>query len=120
MPSNLSQSEDFRKFIEIETLKIIKKLVENGQTEKERIQAIAQRTLGLIRPGMNLEELYKNAVKLDDNFSELSPLVYVVMRQYEEKYEKKALEQVTQLVKDQQFHQAEAMVKKVLSFKIQS
>lgn len=115
---NLTQSEDFRKYIEVETLKIIKKLAEEGKTEKERIQLIAQRTLELVRPGMSLEELYQSAVKLDDNFSELAPLVYVIMRQYEEKYEKKALEQVSQMVKNKQYDQAEAMVKKVLAFKI--
>jgi len=114
----LNQSEGFRKYIEIETLKIIKKLAEEGKTDKERIQAIAQRTLDLIKPGMNLEELYQNAVKLDDNFSELAPLVFVIMRQYEEKYEKKALEQVTQFVRNRQFDQAETAVKKVLAFKI--
>ncbi|PIV08956.1 hypothetical protein COS31_05430 [Candidatus Roizmanbacteria bacterium CG02_land_8_20_14_3_00_36_15] len=117
---NLSQAEDFRKFVEIETLRIIKKLAEEGKTEKERIQAIAKRTLDLIKPGMNLEELYTNAVKLDDNFSEMAPLVYVIMREYEEKYEKKALESVSLLIKAGQFDQAQEMVKKVLSFKIQN
>ena len=118
--NNLTKAEDFRKYIEVETLKIIKKLAEEGKTEKEKIQAIAQKTLELIKPGMTLEELYQNAVKLDDNFSELAPLVYVIMHQYEEKYEKKALEQVSQLVRAKQFDQAEEMVKKVLAFKIQN
>lgn len=120
MPPNLSQSEDFRKFIEIETLKIIKKLAEEGKTEKDKLQAIAQRTLDLIKPGMSLEELYQNAVKLDDNFSELAPVVYIIMKQYEEKYERKALDQVSQMVKNRQFDQAEEAVKKVLQFKINS
>lgn len=117
-PTNFVQAEEFRKYIEIETLKIIKKLAEEGKTEKEKIQAIAQRTLELIKPGMTIEELYRNAVKLDDNFSELAPLVYVIMKQYEEKYEKKALEQVSQLVRAKQYDQAQEMVKKVLQFKI--
>lgn len=115
---NITRSEDFRKYIEVETLKIIKKLAEEGKTEKEKIQAIAQRTLELIRPGMTLEELYLNAVKLDDNFSELAPLVFVIMKQYEEKYEKKALESVSQLVRTGQYDQAQEVVKKVLQFKI--
>lgn len=118
MSHNLVQADEFRKYIEIETLKIIKKLAEEGKAEKEKIQAIAQRTLELIKPGMDLEQLYQNAVKLDDNFSELAPLVYVVMKQYEEKYEKKVLEQVSQMVKNKQFDQAEEAVKKVLQFKI--
>ena len=116
--NTFTQAEDFRKYIEVETLKIIKKLAEGGKTEKERIQEIARRTLELIQPGMSLEELYQSAVKLDDNFSELAPLVYVIMKQYEERYEKKALESVSSLIKDKQYDQAEEMVKKVLQFKI--
>lgn len=115
---DLSRADEFRKFIEVETLKIIKKLAEEGKATKERIQEIARRTLELIKPGMSLEELYRNAVKLDDNFSELAPVVYVVMKFYEEKYEKKALEEVTRLVRQRQFDQAGEMVKKVLQFKI--
>lgn len=115
---DLSRADEFRKFIEVETLKIIKKLAEEGKTTKERIQEIARRTIELIKPGMSLEELYQNAVKLDDNFSELAPVVYVVMKFYEEKYEKKALEEVTRLVRQRQFERAGEMVKKVLQFKI--
>jgi len=43
-----------------------------------------------------------------------------VMREYEQKYEKKALEQVSLLIKSKQFDQAQDMVKKVLAFKIQN
>lgn len=112
------QAEELREFIEREVLIIIKDLAKVEGMTKEKIQSIARRTLELIRPGMNLDELYRNAVKLDDNCSELAPVVVMVMREYEEKYEKKALEQVTQLIKSKQFDQAGEMVKKVLAFKI--
>jgi len=114
----LNQSEGFRKYIESEVLKIIKTLAEKGETSKEEIQAIAQLTLELIKPGMSIEQLYLAAVKLDDNHMELAPLVYKIMKEYEDKYEKKALDQVTQLVRSRQFDQAEEVVKKVLAFKI--
>ncbi|PJC80081.1 hypothetical protein CO008_02950 [Candidatus Roizmanbacteria bacterium CG_4_8_14_3_um_filter_36_12] len=112
------QAEELREFIEREVLIIIKDLAKVEGMTKEKIQSIARRTLELIRPGMNLEELYCNAVKLDDNYMELAPVVVKVMREYEQKYEKKALEQVTQLIKSKQFDQAQEMVKKVLAFKI--
>ena len=112
------QAEELREFIEREVLIIIKDLAKVEGMTKEKIQSIARRTLELIRPGMNLEELYSNAVKLDDNYMELAPVVVKVMREYEQKYEKKALEQVTQLIKSKQFDQAQEMVKKVLAFKI--
>lgn len=116
--SNHSSSADFCRFIEVEVLKIIKQLAQKGNTPQERIQAMAKLTLDLIQPGMSLEELYQNAVELDDQYPELAPVVFAVMKEYEEKYEKKALEQVSQLVKSGQYDQAQKMVKKVLQFKI--
>ena len=112
------KAEEFRKMIEVEVLKIIKDLAEKGQTPQERIQELAQLVLDLIKPGMNLEELYSNAVKLDDRHSELAPVVFKVMKEYEEVYEKKALTHVSELVKSGNYDQAQDMVKKVLKFKI--
>jgi hypothetical protein len=108
----------FRKFIEVEVLKIIKKLAEEGNTPKEKIQAIAKLTLTLIRKDMSIDELYRNSVKIDDNFMELSPVVFAVMKEYEEKYAKKALNQVSELVRNGQYDEAQNMVKKVLEFKV--
>lgn len=114
------QAEELRQFIEKKVLELIKNLAEQKGTTKEKVQSIAKRTIELIRPGMKLEELYQNAVKLDDNLSELAPIVVIVMREYEQKYEKKALDHVRQLIKNNQFDQAQDMVKKVLAFKIQN
>lgn len=111
-------NEEFRKFIEVEVLKIIKELAEKGETPKEKIQAIAKLTLELIKPEMSLEELYLNAVKLDDQYSELAPVVFHVMKAYEEKYEKKAINEVSQMVKLGHYDDAQEMVKKVLNYKI--
>jgi len=112
------KAEEFRKIIEVEVLKIIKDLAEKGETTRERIQEIASSTLALIHPGMNLEELFNASVKLDDNFPELAPVVVTIMRIYEEQYEKKALDQVSSLVKGGNFDAANEMVKKVLLFKV--
>lgn len=116
----IQEAENFRKTIETEVLKIIKDLAEKGQTTKERIQEIAQLTITLIKPGMSLEELYVNAIKLDDLHSELAPVVFKIMKEYEEKYEKRALAQVSQLIKSGEYESAQDMVKKVLQFKIQN
>jgi hypothetical protein len=112
------RADQFRNYIETEVLLIIKKMASEGTTTEEKVKAIAQLTLNLIKPGMILEELYKNAVKLDDQYPELSPLVVKIMREYEEKYEKKALAYVSELVKNHQFDQAQDVVKKVLEFKM--
>ena len=116
--SNSSNPEEFRKFIEIEVLKIIKKLAEEGKTPKDKVRNISQLTLDLIKPGMTIEQLYQGAVKLDDTYSELAPVVSMVMKEYEEKYEKKAIEYVSQLIKSKDYDQAQNMVQKVLQFKM--
>lgn len=112
------KAEEFRKFVESEVLEIIKSLAEKGQTTDERIQQIAKITIDVIKPGMSLELLYRSAVSLDDQFSELSPLVYKIMKEYEQKYEKNAINEVSRLVKSGKYEDAESMVKKVLQFKI--
>lgn len=117
--SESSNIEEFRKFIEVEVLKIIKDLAEKGETPEEKIQGIARLTLDLIKPGMTLDQLYQNAVKLDDTYSELAPVVFAIMKKYEETYEKKALDQVSHLVKTGHYDQAQDLVKKVLEFKTQ-
>ena len=115
---NSSNPEEFRKFIEIEVLKIIKKLAEEGKTSKDKVRKISQLTLDLIKPGMTIEQLYQGAVKLDDTYSELAPVVSMVMKEYEEKYEKKAIEHVSQLIKSKDYDEAQNMVQKVLQFKM--
>ncbi len=116
--ANNQKLTEFRNFIENEVLNIIKELAQAGQTPKERIQEIAKNTLVLIKPEMSFEELYNNAVKLDDHFSELAPVVAKVMKEYEEKYEKKSVEAVSTLIKSGKYDEAQDMVKKVLMFKV--
>ena len=116
---NLENPTEFRQFIEREVLRVIKTLAESGKTSKERIQEIAKHTLNLIMPGLTLEQLYQNSCKLDDAFAELAPVVYQVMRYYEQRYEKKALEQVSILIKSGKFEDAQNIIKKVLLFKTQ-
>jgi hypothetical protein len=111
------QAEELQRYIEKEVLNLIKNLAEHEGTTKDTVQYIAKITLELIHPGMKLDELYQSAVKLDDFCPELSPVVVLVMREYEKKYHKKALDQVNQLIKSKKFDQASSIVKKILSYK---
>ena len=113
------QADQFRQFIEVEVLKILKALADSGTSTPERIQSISQRTLDLIKPGMTAEELYRNAVKLDDLHTELAPVVHAIMQAYETHFEKKAIEEVSNLIKKGSYDDAHHMVKKVLEFKMQ-
>lgn len=111
------KAEEFRKYIEGEVLKIIHQLAESRTTTAERIKEMARETLFLIKPQMKLEDLYTNAIKLDDRFSELAPLVFKIMKKYEEDYSMKAISSVSDLIKMGKYDDAQNMVKKVLLFK---
>lgn len=120
LSNSVQKSQEFRHLIQREVLKIINDLAGKPNVNEERIRGMAQLTFDLIRPGMSLEQLYQNAVKLDDCYPELAPVVFKIMKEYEERYEKKALEIVSQLIRQGKFDQAQAMVKKVLQFKVVS
>ncbi len=119
-PVPLDSAEEFRGFIERAVLMRLKVLAENKQLTEETARQIARLTLDLIRPGMTIEELYQKAVKLDDHYQELAPVVFQIMKEYEEKYEKKALDQVKNLVRKGAYEEATEVVKKVLAFKVNS
>lgn len=112
------KEEQFRRFIEVEVLKIIKELSEQEETKAELLQEIAQFTLEKIQPGMTLEEMYKNAISLDDKYPQLGPIVIKIMQEYEQKYEQKAVDYVSQLIRDKQFDQANSVVQKILEYKM--
>jgi len=113
-----SPAEEFRKYIEVEVLRVIRDLADGGAITKERIQEIARLTLTLIHPGMTIEQLYNNAVKLDDSHSELAPVVFKIMKEYEDRYSQKAINAVSGLIKDGKYDEAQDLVKKVLMFKM--
>lgn len=115
---NVNDPDDFRNFIESEALAVIVHLLEKGLIDPPKARQLSSYFLEMITPGMTVTELYEQTVKLDDANPELSPVVYKIMKIYERKFEKKALDTVLQLVKDKQYNQAEDMVKKVLQFKI--
>ncbi len=115
---NINDQDGFRNFIEYEAAQLIISLLEKGLINEEKAEQLSGLTLDLIKPEMTIEELYLSGVKLDDNNSEMAPVVYKIMKIYEEKFEKKALSQVSAMVKNKQFGQAQDLVKKVLQFKI--
>lgn len=111
------KAEELRMYIESEVLLIIRQLAESKTTTSERIKEMAQETLLLIKPNMKLEDLYTNAIKLDDRFPEFAPLVFKIMKKYEEEYSMKAIGSVSALIKNGKYDDAQNMVKKVLLYK---
>lgn len=111
------QAEEFRVYIEREVLVLIQEIVIKGTTDKDRVQAIAREVLTLIHKGMSIEEMYINAIKMDDKYTELGPVVIKLMKEYEGKYNKKAVAEVSQLIKQGNYDAAQNMVMKVLMYK---
>lgn len=81
--------EQFRELIESEILVAMKELAKKPEATKERLQSIARATLDLIKPNLSLDELYQNMIKLDDNFPELSPAIFKLIKIYTEKFQEK-------------------------------
>lgn len=117
-PILTATADEFRKFIEVEVLKVIRQINQQDDVARKKIQEIARITLELIKPGMQLDELYRNAIKLDDRYTELAPVVFRIISEYENKYHQKALQQVSQYIKNGQYDSAQDMVKKVLLYKL--
>lgn len=115
---NVEQEDEFREWLEVEILKAIQELYKRQDVPHDRIRFLANQALDLIIPGMRMEELFENAMKLDEECPEFTPLVNELIKQYEQKYNKKAIEQVTKLVASGSVDEAQEMMKKVLQFKM--
>jgi hypothetical protein len=115
--NQIIKTEQFREYIEREVLDVIKSLLDKPDIDQNRIQEIAKHTLQLLALGTAIDELYKLAIKLDENYPELRPVVIKLMNEYEQKYNKRAVEQVSNLIKQGKYEDAQNVMLKVLEFK---
>lgn len=106
--------DDIRERIEAQVVDVIKLKVENEEMTEERAQELAQRVLELLKPNMSLEDLYKALPKLDDNFSEVSPIIIPYLRDYEEGVTKKAAFQVRDLITSGHYKEAQELADRVI------
>ncbi len=98
--------DDLRQQIELKVVELIKVKLADGTMTEERAQQISQMVLDLLKPGMSFEELYKIVPKFDDQFSELSPIVLPIVRDYEERIVKEAQKGVQNLIAQGQYDSA--------------
>ncbi|MEK7578094.1 MAG: hypothetical protein AAB492_05835 [Patescibacteria group bacterium] len=106
--------DEIRERIESQVVDLIKLKVENEEMTEERAQQLAQRVLELLKPGMSLEDLYKALPKLDDNFSEASPIIVPYLRDYEDGVTKKAAIQVRDLIISGNYKEAQELADRVI------
>lgn len=106
--------DQIREQIEADIVEVIKAKVEAEEMTEERAQAIAQRVLDLLKPGMTLEDLYKTLPRLDDNFSEIGHVIVPYLKDYEEGVTKVAATQVHQLIMQGKYKDAQDLADRVI------
>lgn len=106
--------DDIREQIEADIVDLIKAKVEAEEMTEDRAQALAQLVLDRLKPGMSLEELYKTLPHLDDNFSEISHIVAPYMRDYEDGVAKPAIAQVSKLIQNGHYKEAQELADRVI------
>ncbi|MCA9372343.1 hypothetical protein KC726_05625 [Candidatus Woesebacteria bacterium] len=116
--SNRQKARSFCDFIEREVLLVLGALTKGEEAiTTQRAREIAKATLAHVNPQMDLGDLYINTIQLNKDFPELAPVVYKVMKEYEDHYHEKAVRHVSHLIKQRQYDQAQDVVMKVLEFK---
>lgn len=108
-------SDDIRQQIELKVVELIKDRLADGSMTEERSQQISQAVLDILTPGMTLEELYKAIPKLDDNATELSPVIVPILREYEQNIAQGALTNIRQFIKQGQYDAAATLSKNVIN-----
>ena len=80
----------------------------------EQAQQIAKRTIELLKPGMSLEEFFKNVMKIDDGLPELSFIVLPLAKIYQEKIENPSIDAVRELVRKTNYDTAVNLSQKIV------
>ncbi|HCM82006.1 TPA: hypothetical protein DIS60_01400, partial [Patescibacteria group bacterium] len=107
--------DDIRKEIELKVVELLKAHLSDGTMTEERSKAISKIVLDLLQPGMNLTNLYKAIMQLDDSCPELSPIVLPYAKQYEDSITKQATSAVQNYIRVGQYDAAIDLAKKVAS-----
>lgn len=104
--------EEYRKKIELDILKIIEEKLTNGQMDVERAKAIARMVLDKLHPPLTLEQIYKIAPTLDDEFTELAAAIALVLKDHEEEIKKIVTEHAQMLIQSGKINEATQILKK--------
>ncbi len=106
--------DDIREQVEADIVDFIKAKVEAEEMTEDRAQSLAQLVLDRLKPGMSLEEVYKALPHLDDTFTEISHIIVPYLRDYEEGVTKPAIEQVSSLIKNGHYKEAQELADRVI------
>ena len=111
--------DDIRKEIELNVVELLRNRLSDGTMTEERSKIISKIVLELLKPGMNLTDLYKSIMQMDDACPELSPIVYPYAKQYEEMVTQKATGKVEEFIRVGKYDAAIDLAQKVTSQNIE-
>ena len=104
--------------VEKEIAELLLTKLEHLEISLERASQIARFSLNTLPEGLTDEQVMQIIPKLDDEFFELSEIVYKHMMEYEEKYKPLVLDEVNELVRHKHFDEASALMKKYFGKKL--
>jgi len=107
--------DDICKEIEFKVVELLKTRLSDETMTEDRSKIISKIVLDLLQPGMNITDLYKSIMQLDDVCPELSPIVLPFAKQYEETVTKKATTTVQDYIRVGKYDAAIDLAKKVAS-----
>jgi len=111
----MTAPDQIRETIEANIVTLLKTRLEDGTMTEERSRQISQITLELLKPDMDLEDLYKAIFKLDDSCPELSSIVLPYAQEYEKDITQKATDVVTSYIKMGKYDAAAKFAQKVVA-----
>lgn len=110
--------DEYLKKIENDILDIISAKITARKMDAVRARALARYILDNLKPGMSLDQIREIAKDFDKYFPELIPVAMAIHSDYEEQIKELVLSHVTNLLKENKFEEAHAVVKKTLNGEI--
>jgi len=110
-------TEQYRKKIEKEILKIMEQRLIAGELDAQRAREIAKFILESLHPYMTIDEIYKAVQSFDDHFQELVAVVLPVANEHEDKIRQIVTSHVNKLIKDKKVNEANVLLKKAIDLK---
>lgn len=111
-------TEEYRKKIEEEVLKIIEEKLKSHEMNADRATEIAKYILQSLHPYMDINQIYTVVQNFDDHFPELVPVVVEVTKGYDEKIKKVVIDHVDTLLKQGKVDEATDLLKKAMKREI--
>lgn len=108
-------TEEYRKKIEEEILKIMEDRLIVQKMDANRAIEMARYILSTLHPHMTLEQIHDVSKNFDKHFSELVPVMLEVQRDYDEKVKEAVTRHVSRLLKENRIAEAHELLKQATS-----